>query len=133
MWRALVMAAVNVVLPWSTWPMVPTFRCGFVRELMSYSSAGAAYSRRLWSKLASAADLRSASKPQPRCGTAECEQNHCESSRPHLCRQGPHAGALQHRLESVESNADSARLCRKPVIRLPAPPHTVSFRPGGVY
>src|SRR3990170_4756788 len=26
----LVMAAVSVVLPWSTWPMVPTFRCGFV-------------------------------------------------------------------------------------------------------
>src|SRR5215469_15421596 len=26
----LVMAAVNVVLPWSMWPMVPTFTCGFV-------------------------------------------------------------------------------------------------------
>src|SRR4028118_1752126 len=26
--RVLVMAAVSVVLPWSTWPMVPTFRCG---------------------------------------------------------------------------------------------------------
>src|SRR5215213_11271186 len=26
----LVIAAVKVVLPWSTWPMVPTFRCGFV-------------------------------------------------------------------------------------------------------
>src|SRR5215212_878230 len=24
----LVIAAVSVVLPWSTWPMVPTFRCG---------------------------------------------------------------------------------------------------------
>lgn len=33
----LVMAAVSVVLPWSTWPMVPTFMCGLVRELMSYS------------------------------------------------------------------------------------------------
>ena len=26
-----VMAAVSVVLPWSTWPIVPTFTCGFVR------------------------------------------------------------------------------------------------------
>jgi hypothetical protein len=24
------MAAVKVVLPWSTWPIVPTFTCGFV-------------------------------------------------------------------------------------------------------
>ena len=30
MLKTLVMAAVRVVLPWSTWPMVPTFRCGFV-------------------------------------------------------------------------------------------------------
>src|SRR5918992_4081168 len=28
--RTLVIAAVRVVLPWSTWPMVPTFRCGLV-------------------------------------------------------------------------------------------------------
>ena len=28
----LVMAAVSVVLPWSTWPMVPMFRCGLVRR-----------------------------------------------------------------------------------------------------
>src|SRR5215211_7527787 len=28
----LVIAAVKVVLPWSTWPIVPTFRCGFVRS-----------------------------------------------------------------------------------------------------
>src|SRR5438034_4603996 len=26
------MAAVRVVLPWSTWPMVPTLTCGFVRS-----------------------------------------------------------------------------------------------------
>src|SRR5438105_15033170 len=25
-------AAVSVVLPWSTWPIVPTFTCGFVRS-----------------------------------------------------------------------------------------------------
>jgi hypothetical protein len=25
-------AAVSVVLPWSTWPMVPTFTCGFLRS-----------------------------------------------------------------------------------------------------
>ena len=31
----LVIAAVRVVFPWSTCPMVPTFKCGFVRELMS--------------------------------------------------------------------------------------------------
>src|SRR5215216_2539872 len=28
--RTLVMAAVKVVLPWSTWPIVPTLRCGLV-------------------------------------------------------------------------------------------------------
>src|SRR5690606_12051547 len=28
----LVSAAVSVVLPWSTWPMVPTFTCGLVRS-----------------------------------------------------------------------------------------------------
>src|SRR4051812_7892437 len=28
----LVMAAVSVVLPWSTCPIVPTFTCGFVRS-----------------------------------------------------------------------------------------------------
>ena len=27
----LVIAAVSVVLPWSTWPTVPMFTCGFVR------------------------------------------------------------------------------------------------------
>ena len=27
-----VMAAVSVVLPWSTWPMVPTFTCGLLRS-----------------------------------------------------------------------------------------------------
>src|SRR4029079_5883422 len=25
-------AAVSVVFPWSTWPIVPTFTCGFVRS-----------------------------------------------------------------------------------------------------
>ena len=28
---AIVMAAVRVVLPWSTWPIVPTFTCGLSR------------------------------------------------------------------------------------------------------
>jgi len=30
-----VIAAVKVVLPWSTCPMVPTFTCGFVRSNFS--------------------------------------------------------------------------------------------------
>src|SRR5689334_15874885 len=30
--RTLVMAAVSVVLPWSMWPIVPTFRCGLLRS-----------------------------------------------------------------------------------------------------
>src|SRR5438128_3600405 len=36
-WSAdtLVSAAVSVVLPWSTWPMVPTFTCGFLRSNFS--------------------------------------------------------------------------------------------------
>ena len=34
--RTFVMAAVSVVLPWSTCPMVPMFKCGFDRALGSY-------------------------------------------------------------------------------------------------
>src|SRR3954454_11911158 len=34
-----VRAAVNVVLPWSTWPIVPTFTCGFVRSNFSLATA----------------------------------------------------------------------------------------------
>src|SRR5213082_132400 len=36
-WSALtlVSAAVKVVLPWSTWPMVPTLTCGFFRSNFS--------------------------------------------------------------------------------------------------
>ena len=30
--RYFVIAAVSVVLPWSTWPIVPTFTCGLVRS-----------------------------------------------------------------------------------------------------
>src|SRR6185503_19573909 len=33
--ETLVMAAVRVVFPWSTWPMVPTFTWGFVRSNFS--------------------------------------------------------------------------------------------------
>src|SRR5262249_62262532 len=33
----LVRAAVRVVLPWSTWPMVPTFTCGFVRSNFAFA------------------------------------------------------------------------------------------------
>ena len=31
----LVMAAVSVVLPWSTWPIVPTLTCGLLRSNFS--------------------------------------------------------------------------------------------------
>ena len=33
------MAAVRVVLPWSTWPMVPMLRCSLLREFTSYARA----------------------------------------------------------------------------------------------
>ena len=32
-----VSAAVSVVLPWSTWPIVPTFTCGFVRSNFAFA------------------------------------------------------------------------------------------------
>ena len=35
----LVIAAVSVVLPWSTWPIVPTFTCGFLRSNFSLAIA----------------------------------------------------------------------------------------------
>src|SRR3546814_9480386 len=34
-----VIAAVVVVLPWSTWPIVPTFTCGFVRSNLPFAIA----------------------------------------------------------------------------------------------
>src|SRR3990172_10404095 len=33
----LVIAAVSVVLPWSTWPIVPTFTCGFVLSNFAFA------------------------------------------------------------------------------------------------
>src|SRR6478752_5441525 len=35
----LVIAAVKVVFPWSMWPIVPTFTCGFVRSNFSFAIA----------------------------------------------------------------------------------------------
>src|SRR5580765_2830908 len=35
----MVMAAVSVVLPWSTCPIVPTFTCGFVRSNFCFAIA----------------------------------------------------------------------------------------------
>ena len=32
-----VIAAVSVVFPWSTWPIVPTLTCGFVRWNCSFA------------------------------------------------------------------------------------------------
>jgi hypothetical protein len=34
-----VMAAVSVVLPWSTWPMVPMFTCGLLRSNLALAIA----------------------------------------------------------------------------------------------
>jgi len=34
-----VIAAVVVVFPWSTWPIVPTFTCGFVRSNFAFAIA----------------------------------------------------------------------------------------------
>src|SRR5688500_15230888 len=34
-----VSAAVSVVLPWSTWPMVPTLTCGLVRSNLPFAMA----------------------------------------------------------------------------------------------
>ena len=37
------MAAVNVVLPWSTWPIVPTFTCGLLRSKVSLAMAASSH------------------------------------------------------------------------------------------
>jgi hypothetical protein len=39
--NTFVMAAVKVVLPWSTWPMVPTFTCGFVLSNFAFAMLSA--------------------------------------------------------------------------------------------
>jgi hypothetical protein len=36
--KTCVIAAVKVVLPWSTWPIVPTFKCGLERSNFSFSA-----------------------------------------------------------------------------------------------
>src|SRR3984893_9893014 len=41
----LVIAAVRVVLPWSTWPIVPTLTCGLVRENFSLPMMPPCFSR----------------------------------------------------------------------------------------
>ena len=35
--KVLVIAAVRVVLPWSTWPMVPILQCGFVLSNLAFA------------------------------------------------------------------------------------------------
>ncbi len=39
-----VIAAVNVVLPWSTWPIVPTLQCGLVRSNFRLAILSSLYS-----------------------------------------------------------------------------------------
>src|SRR6478609_5511254 len=38
--RTFVIAAVRVVLPWSTWPMVPMLTCGLLRSNFAFATAG---------------------------------------------------------------------------------------------
>src|SRR4029077_14978653 len=38
--RTVVIAAVRVVLPWSTWPMVPMLTCGLLRSNFAFATAG---------------------------------------------------------------------------------------------
>src|SRR3954453_6245965 len=45
--KVLVMAAVNVVLPWSTCPIVPTFTCGFVRSNFCFATLWSSCTRLL--------------------------------------------------------------------------------------
>jgi hypothetical protein len=35
--KYFVIAAVSVVLPWSTWPIVPMFTCGLLRSNFSFA------------------------------------------------------------------------------------------------
>jgi hypothetical protein len=35
--NTLVMAAVKVVLPWSTWPIVPMLQCGLLRSNFAFA------------------------------------------------------------------------------------------------
>src|SRR5215217_3749459 len=57
----LVSAAVSVVLPWSMWPMVPTFTCGLERSNFSLAMVATIL-------LYSAAVVSSAVAPRGRCG-----------------------------------------------------------------
>ncbi len=41
-----VIAAVNVVFPWSTCPIVPTFTCGFFRSNFSFAMSSSSVRRR---------------------------------------------------------------------------------------
>jgi len=42
--KYLVIAAVNDVLPWSTWPIVPMFTCGLLRSNLPFAIFGSPFS-----------------------------------------------------------------------------------------
>src|SRR5690349_18508535 len=46
--RTLVIAAVRVVLPWSTCPIVPTFTCGLVRSNFAFAIALCSFPSGAW-------------------------------------------------------------------------------------
>src|SRR6476660_4774101 len=66
------MAAVRVVLPWSTWPMVPTLTCGLVRSNLPFAIFSPSEKNLSDQKLVPLAGIGPATSPLPReCSTTE--------------------------------------------------------------
>src|SRR4029078_12972331 len=68
----VVIAAVSVVLPWSTWPIVPTLMCGLVRSHFPFAIFPLLTKSQDLQKLVPMAGIGPATSPLPReCSTTE--------------------------------------------------------------
>src|SRR6185369_14189267 len=66
------MAAVSVVLPWSTWPIVPTFTCGLVRSNFPFAIFRLRKKKLTLQSMVPLAGIGPATSPLPReCSTTE--------------------------------------------------------------
>src|SRR4051794_472077 len=93
--HTLVMAAVRVVLPWSTWPMVPTLTCGFFRSNFSLDMA---YLAGLAVQFRGETELGAAGSVAPALGgelVADVGRNRCVVVELHAVDRAALGGAAQ--------------------------------------
>src|SRR5690349_5516417 len=87
-----VIAAVSVVLPWSTCPIVPTFRCGFVLSNLLFAMTDA-YTLKCPEMLVPMMWIEHMTSPLPReCSTTELHGREFVSLVPHRSLAGAGEG-----------------------------------------